>query len=218
MVASLVSKHFKIFGSICHRHIPEERRKKLDDKSEALMLVGYHPTGAYKLYPIQKRTVISRDVVVDETVAWDWPKPEPVGVQIPLDYSYHSQIGGPLQPVEQQQRRSTRQGFPSTGLTDFQVFCSDSFADQDELVHMALLADVEPLDWKQAMQIDKWRAAMHEELNSFHLGTGGSTNSQETYRCEVDFQIESQTRWFHSKAQSQIGGQSISTKRRVGFF
>lgn len=28
-------KHFRIFGSICHRHIPEERRKKLDDKSEA---------------------------------------------------------------------------------------------------------------------------------------------------------------------------------------
>lgn len=49
----------------------------------------------------KKRTVISRDVVVDETVAWDWPKPEPVGVQIPLDYSDHSQIGGPLQPAKQ---------------------------------------------------------------------------------------------------------------------
>ena len=42
--------HLRIFGSLSYRHIPNERRKKLDDKSEALILVGYHPTSAYKLY------------------------------------------------------------------------------------------------------------------------------------------------------------------------
>lgn len=48
--------HLSIFGSLCYRHIPDEKRKKLDDKSEAFMLVGYHPTGAYKLYnPSQKK-------------------------------------------------------------------------------------------------------------------------------------------------------------------
>lgn len=66
-------KHFRIFGSLCHRHIPDEKRKKLDDKSEPLILIGYHPTGAYKLYdPVQKCIVISRDVIVDETATWTW--------------------------------------------------------------------------------------------------------------------------------------------------
>jgi hypothetical protein len=34
-------KHLRVFGSLCYRHIPDQRRKKLDDKSEALILVGY---------------------------------------------------------------------------------------------------------------------------------------------------------------------------------
>jgi len=41
--------HMKIFGSLCYRHIPDEKRKKLEDKSEALILIGYHPTGEYRL-------------------------------------------------------------------------------------------------------------------------------------------------------------------------
>jgi transposase InsO family protein len=40
-------KHLRIFGSLCFRHIPDEKRKKLDDKSEQLILVGYDATGAY---------------------------------------------------------------------------------------------------------------------------------------------------------------------------
>jgi len=48
-------------------HIPTEKRKKLEDRSEALILVGYHSIGAYKLYnPKKKQILISRDVVVDE--------------------------------------------------------------------------------------------------------------------------------------------------------
>lgn len=63
-------KHFRIFGSLCHRHILDEKRKKLVDKSEPLILIGYHPTSAYKLYdPVQKTIVISRDVIVDETAS-----------------------------------------------------------------------------------------------------------------------------------------------------
>nr|KYP39567.1 Retrovirus-related Pol polyprotein from transposon TNT 1-94 [Cajanus cajan] len=66
-------KHLKVFGSICWRHIPDERRRKLDDRSMKLILVGYHPTGAYKLYdPITKKITISRDIIVDEKASWNW--------------------------------------------------------------------------------------------------------------------------------------------------
>ncbi|MCI15007.1 retrovirus-related Pol polyprotein from transposon TNT 1-94 [Trifolium medium] len=42
-------KHLKVFGSLCYKHVPDARRTKLEDKSEIMILIGYHPTGAYKL-------------------------------------------------------------------------------------------------------------------------------------------------------------------------
>jgi len=43
-------QHLKIFGSLCFRHVPDQMRRKLDDKSQVMVMVGYHSTGAYKLY------------------------------------------------------------------------------------------------------------------------------------------------------------------------
>ena len=42
--------HFRIFGSLCFRHIPDQLRRKLDDKGEQMILLGYHSTGGYKLF------------------------------------------------------------------------------------------------------------------------------------------------------------------------
>lgn len=50
----------KVFGSICYNHVPDARRSKLDDKSEPMILVGYHKTDAYRLFnPINKKIVMS---------------------------------------------------------------------------------------------------------------------------------------------------------------
>ena len=32
---------------LCFKHVPEQIRKKLDDKAEPMILIGYHPTSAY---------------------------------------------------------------------------------------------------------------------------------------------------------------------------
>jgi len=37
-------KHLKAFGSIWYKHIPDAKRSKLDDKSEKMILLGYHST------------------------------------------------------------------------------------------------------------------------------------------------------------------------------
>ena len=64
-------KHFKILGSLCYRHIPYQRRKKLDEKSEPMIFVGYNSTGSYKLYnPKTKQVLFSRDVYFDESNSW----------------------------------------------------------------------------------------------------------------------------------------------------
>jgi len=60
--------HFRIFGSLCFKNVPEHIRKKLDGRAEPMILIGYHPTGAYKLYdPRMRKVVISRDVLINET-------------------------------------------------------------------------------------------------------------------------------------------------------
>ena len=52
--------HLKIFGSLCYRHIPDEKRKKLEDK---------------RLFnPVNQQILISKDVVVDENASWNWSK------------------------------------------------------------------------------------------------------------------------------------------------
>ena len=75
---SLTSKpkisHLGVFGSVAHVHVPDERRTKLDDKSEIYIFIGYssHSKG-YKLYnPNSKKFVISRDVIFDEEGEWDF--------------------------------------------------------------------------------------------------------------------------------------------------
>ena len=61
--------HLKIFGSTCYMHIPEEKRRKLDNKSKRCIFVGYSDYAkAYRLYDEEtNEIIISRDVKFDET-------------------------------------------------------------------------------------------------------------------------------------------------------
>ena len=60
--------HLRVFGSIAHVHVPDERRTKLDDKSEKFIFIGYDTNSkGYKLYnPKNGKTVINRDVTFNE--------------------------------------------------------------------------------------------------------------------------------------------------------
>ena len=65
--------HLRIFGSICYKHVPDQLRRKLDDKDMPHILIGYHSTKGYKLYDPRSRQVsISRDVIYDENGSWNW--------------------------------------------------------------------------------------------------------------------------------------------------
>jgi len=65
--------HLIFFGCVAYAHVHEELRRKLDDKSQKCIFVGYsEESKAYRLYnPITKKYVISRDVVFKEEEAWD---------------------------------------------------------------------------------------------------------------------------------------------------
>lgn len=62
-----------MFGSFCYKHVSGARRKKLDDKSEAMILVGYHKTSVYRLFnPISVNIIINIDIIIGEIEAWKW--------------------------------------------------------------------------------------------------------------------------------------------------
>ena len=59
--------HFKVFGSLCLRHVPTHCRRKLEGRSQAMIFLGYHSTRAYKLYsPTRNEMVTCRDVQFDK--------------------------------------------------------------------------------------------------------------------------------------------------------
>jgi hypothetical protein len=60
--------HLRIFGCIAHVKVTKPNLKKLDDRSRAMIFMGYEPrSAAYKCYdPHTKSVHISKDVVFDE--------------------------------------------------------------------------------------------------------------------------------------------------------
>jgi hypothetical protein len=65
--------HFKIFGCVIFAHVPKELRKKLDDRSEKYIFIGYSEhSKEYILYnPVTKKYLVSRDVKFMEDKSWD---------------------------------------------------------------------------------------------------------------------------------------------------
>ena len=70
--------HLRVFGAKAFVHIPDKDRKKLDAKSRICILVGYCSTQkGYRLWdPSTKETIISRDVIFNETTSESSSNPE----------------------------------------------------------------------------------------------------------------------------------------------
>jgi hypothetical protein len=66
--------HLHIFGCIAHVKVNTPNLKKLADRSRKMIFVGNEPfSAAYMCYdPITRRVHVSRDVIFDEEVSWDW--------------------------------------------------------------------------------------------------------------------------------------------------
>ena len=60
--------HLRIFGCFAYAQVPETKRKKLDDRGEKCIFIGYsEESKAYKLYnPLTYKVVVSRDVIFSE--------------------------------------------------------------------------------------------------------------------------------------------------------
>ena len=73
-----IVEHLRVWGSIVHVHISDEKRSKLDDKSMTCVLFGFsEESKGYRMYnPKTKKIVVSRDVVFEEDKRWNWVEEE----------------------------------------------------------------------------------------------------------------------------------------------
>jgi hypothetical protein len=64
--------HFKMFGCIAYVHVLDEKRSKLDPKTEKCIFIRYSlEQKGYKCFnPSTRKLQVSRDVVFDEMVSW----------------------------------------------------------------------------------------------------------------------------------------------------
>ena len=67
--------HLKVFGSISFVHVPDEKQRKLDPKSEKMILIGYSlEQKGYKCFsPVVRQSRVNQDVVFDEVASWYGP-------------------------------------------------------------------------------------------------------------------------------------------------
>jgi hypothetical protein len=67
-------QYLHMFRCIAHVKTTTPHVKKLDDRSQCMIFVGYEPGSmAYRAYdPVAERVTMSRGVVFDEAAQWSW--------------------------------------------------------------------------------------------------------------------------------------------------
>ena len=67
-------EHLKVFGCISYAKVDTPHLRKLDDRSRILVHLGTKPRSkAYRLFdPMNRKIVVSRNVVFDEQKSWNW--------------------------------------------------------------------------------------------------------------------------------------------------
>ena len=161
-------RHLKVFGCVAYAHVPDQLRKKLDDKGEKCIFIGYSTNSkAYKLYnPETKKIIISRDVKFDEQGTWDWStKSQKETKVIPESYEEEDRQADPAPDEPESSRRPQRRRQLPARLEDY-VVSNDNDPSDEEIINFALFADCEPVTFEEACGDQHWRKAMDEEIHA----------------------------------------------------
>ena len=179
--------YFRTFGCVAHVHIPDQKRSKLDAKSQQCILLGVSDESkAYKLYnPITKKVIVSRDVVFEENKSWNWNAQVDGGTLLDLDLGDKEEIeivesasqqitvnhDQPeiLEPtsdvasdpaVEGRAIRTRRQ--PSW-MIDYETNLS---VEEESLLAMMITDSIDPQSFEEAYMSQNWREAMDTEMKA----------------------------------------------------
>ncbi|WOG95118.1 hypothetical protein DCAR_0314420 [Daucus carota subsp. sativus] len=182
--------HLRIFGCIAYAHVPEQKRKKLDDKGDKCIFTGYDKRSkAYRLYnPLTKKLIISRDVEFDESDYWRWSEEERKvaglffndddddGNEDPNIEGDEDDDQTPPQSPNQQTPASTpsdSSGSRSSGGATRKMRSLDDIYEATSPVQttfdyslFCLMAECDPVTFEEASEESKWNKAMDEEIGA----------------------------------------------------
>lgn len=118
-------KYLRIFGSLCHKHVWDQIRMKLEDKSEFMVLLSRHTACSWKLYnsPTQ-RIVASWDFTIKEQEWWNLQS-QYVESYWSVTFCFHDGQMEPHLPnrgiIQVRQVRFERIIFPTKSLQEYDV-------------------------------------------------------------------------------------------------
>ena len=152
--------HLRIFSSVCHVHVPDVKRVKLDEKSEIGVLVGYSSNAkGYRIYmPHNNKVTVHRDVKVDEQASWNWedevvtPKQKFLKLKDPQEQDVT--IDEPENLVEYYDSVEIEGGQKIRMLANIYEQCNVTI--------------LEPSSYEEAAKDYGWRQVMQEELEMIH--------------------------------------------------
>jgi len=143
--------------------VSDQLRKKLDDKSQTMIMVGYHAIGAYKLFDLKKKRIMfSKDVRFDESKGWHW-KNKASDKNDRKFYLSDSESEADETEAEEQienveiideggTRRPTRNIQPRARFNDYERFPDSTINDEGDTVQLAMLAEVELVSFEQTLR------------------------------------------------------------------
>ncbi|UYV63705.1 hypothetical protein LAZ67_2005372 [Cordylochernes scorpioides] len=155
--------HLRIFGTECFVHVPDEKRRKLDAKSEKGILVGYCSNkDGYRIWmPNSNKVVTSRDVIFKETIPIFSLDIEKRNKELSSNQIYEQNDTQDIEKIE-----SNVQTSDVYNLRDrSNISKPQRYIDAEINIAEAL----EPKTYKEAMDSPNaqfWKEAMNEEMNS----------------------------------------------------
>lgn len=137
--------------SLCFGHVPEQCRRKLDDRSQDMVLIGYRSTGAYKL----SHQIITRWWLVD---MWNWMnakdgigrifqvtqcKKVKIQATSELPFIIMTKIIKTKLAHPQEVMRSTWTKIQLVRLNDHEIFLDKAIGEYGELIEEDMMAESE---------------------------------------------------------------------------
>ncbi|KAA0040718.1 integrase [Cucumis melo var. makuwa] len=170
--------HLRVFGSIAYSNIQNQLRGKLDDKSEKCIMVGYNENSkAYRLYnPVSRKIIISRDVIFSEDESWNWSD-DVDEAKIPFHVNIdENKVAQELEQAEIQAVESSSSSTPSSTSDNEisprrmrsiqEIYNTTNRINDDHFANFALFAGVDPVTFDEAIQDEKWKIAMDQEIDA----------------------------------------------------
>lgn len=154
-------EHFRVFGCITYAHVPNAMIKKLDDRVEKCIFIGYsNMTKSYKLFnPKSGKVIINCDSTFDEKGIWDWSDKGKKHMSVELNDEEQvkdqkvQKINELILPVtsptqEKSSSHPQHQRVLSTCLHDYVL--SDNNVPDEEIMNYVLFVGCDPVNFEEA--------------------------------------------------------------------